>query len=236
MCQDYICQREGVSTIGEIPHGGGYKMYEVEFWREINKLTSAGFTVYFISHEGQRTFLNDKGEEYTKIYPKGDKRSIDPICDLCDIILYLKPNGLDETGKEIPSSAFIVNTPEYLARSRFDYMVNYLKEFSIENLEQAISDAIDEEEKISGVGSVVSFTENQELTKVKEKTFDEIMQEIEKYAMFLNEKGKIDDYITIVEEHLGKGNGASTATKNQKQQLDMVLYDLEDAFKEELEA
>jgi hypothetical protein len=235
-CQDYICEKEGVETIGEIPHGAGYKMYEVEYWREINRLTSAGYTVYFISHEGQREFLDEKGESYSKIYPKGDKRSIDPICDLCDIIVYARPNGLDPSGKEIKSSAFMVNTSEYLARSRFDYMTPYLKEFTIENLEDAIAKAIEEEEKTNGKKAVVSFEEKKTTEKVEEKTFEKIVEEIKKYATWLHAQDKFKDYSAIVKSYLGEGSSVSEAQPSQKQQLEMILFDLEEEYSEAIDS
>ena len=71
-----------------------------EFARQINLLTSVGYTVIFISHETTRTFRDEKKKKFILL----EIRSIDPICDLVDIIGYAAVNGLDEN--EIKSSLF----------------------------------------------------------------------------------------------------------------------------------
>lgn len=235
MCKKYVADQNGADSIKSGNDGYGlWSEYEEEYWAEINKLTSVGYTVYFISHEGSRDFYDDEGEKYSKIYPKGDKRSIDPVCDLCDIVLYLKPNGLDENGNEIKSSGYMVNTKEFLSRSRFDFMTPYLKEFTIESLEKAIADAIDEEEKVNGEKSVVSFDDYVENNAVKELTFEEIKEEIKRYAMWLHSKERMSDYTDVCEEYLGKGGSVSEATNKQIEQLEMILFDLESEFKDEI--
>ena len=51
-CQDYLCKKHGVETIGEGNNGYGlWKEYENEYWGEFDKLSKAGYTVYFIGHE-----------------------------------------------------------------------------------------------------------------------------------------------------------------------------------------
>lgn len=232
-CQDYLCLKHGVETIAEGNKGFGlWKEYETEYWKEINALTSVGYTVIFISHEGEKTFKDEKGEEYSKIYPKGDKRSIDPIIDLCDIVAYLKPNGLDENHNEIKSSAFFVNTPQFLSRSRFDYMVNFIQEFTIENLEKAIADAVAKEEEENGVDAVTTFEEKQESMQVQTLSFDELKKAIEPYALHAQSNNRIEDYMEITNEYLGSGVKVSETTKKQSQQLELVLSDLRDLFGE----
>ena len=46
-CQDYICNKYQAESIKSGNEGYGlWKEYEVEYWREINKLTSVGYTIY----------------------------------------------------------------------------------------------------------------------------------------------------------------------------------------------
>lgn len=227
MCQDYICQKFESESIGSGNGGFGlWKEYESEFKRELNLLTSAGYTIIFISHEGERKFSDENGQEYDKIYPKGDKRSIDPICDLCDIIAYAKVNGLDENGKEIKSSLLMVNTKKYHAGSRLDYLTPFLKEFTAENLEKAIADAITEQEK-NNTGSTIDYTKYQnEIKTEKNKTFEEIKDEIKDIAIKLKEASRMQEYTDIVEEYLGKDSSVKEAKKTQLQQLELILEDL----------
>lgn len=227
MCQDYICQQYGVNRIKDGDKGFGlWKEYETEYWRQINLLTSAGYTVYFISHEGTRTFKDENGEEYEKIYPKGDKRSIDPVCDLVDIIGYAAVNGLDENGNEIKSSLYLKNTKKYHAGSRFPYLTGYIEEFTAENLQKAVAEAVKKQEKIEGIKTVDFQTQNQQYAN-EELTFEELQQSIKEIAIKLNETGRMDEYQEIVDSYLGVGKKVSESTKKQQQQLELILNDLE---------
>lgn len=227
MCQDYICQQYGVNRIKDGDKGFGlWREYEAEYWRQINLLTSAGYTVYFISHEGTRTFKDENGEEYDKIYPKGDKRSIDPVCDLVDIIAYASVNGLDENGEEIKSSLYMVNTKKYHAGSRFDYLVAYLKEFTAENLQKAISEAVKKQASVEGI-KTVDYSKFKTQYENQELTFEELQQKIKEIAMKLNDTGRMEEYQEIVDRILGVGKKVSEATKKQQQQLELILDDLE---------
>jgi len=225
-CQEYLCLKYGVDSIGSGNNGYGlWGEYEKEYWKQINALTNVGYTVIFISHDDTRKFMNDKGEEILKIYPEGDKRSIDPIVDLVDLVVYLQPNGLDENGKEIKSSAFLVNTPEFLARSRFDYMTPYIQEFTAENIEAEIAKAIELEVKATG-RQAVTFESKQEATTFKKMTFEELQEAIKEIAMTMAEKGKAGLYKEVVEEVLGTGKKVSEATSKQIQQLELILDEL----------
>lgn len=227
MCEDFICQQYGVNRIKDGNNGYGlYKEYATEFAKQINLLTSVGYTVAFISHEATREFTDENGEIYTKIYPAGDKRSIDPICDLVDIIAYASVNGLDEEGKEIKSSLYMVNTRKYHAGSRFDYLSPYLEEFTAENLQAAIAEAVKKQEEVEGIRSVDFATQSKQY-QIQSLTFEEIQEKIKEIAIKLNEAGRIEEYTEIIENYLGAGAKVSSASKKQQQQLELILVDLE---------
>jgi len=227
MCQDYICQQFGVQRIKDGNEGFGlWKEYETEYWKQINLLTGAGYTVYFISHETTRTFQDEEGKEYEKIYPSGDKRSIDPICNLVDVIAYAAVNGVDEEGKEIKSSLYMVNTKKFHAGSRFDYLPPCLEEFTAENLQQAIAEAVKKQEEVEGIKSV-DYSKFKEQYEVKSLSFEELQEKIKEIALKLNDAGRVDEYTEIIETYLGTGARVSEATKKQTQQLELILNDLE---------
>lgn len=227
MCQDYICDQYGVQRIKDGSGGYGlWKEYETEYWKQINLLTSGGYTVYFISHESTRDFTDENGETYTKIYPSGDKRSIDPVCNLVDIIGYASVNGVDEEGNEIKSSLYMVNTKKFHAGSRIDYLTTHLEEFTAENLQKAISDAIKKQEEVEGIKSV-DYSKFKSQYETKELTFDELREKIKEIAIKLNDADRMDEYNDIIESYLGTGGKVSSATKKQQQQLELILADLE---------
>lgn len=227
LCKEFICEKYGVDRINDGNKGYGlWTEYSQEFEKYLRLLTSMGFTVAFIAHEGTRDFKDENGEEYSKIYPAGDKRIIDPICNLVDIIAYASVNGVDETGVEIKSSLFMTNTRKYHAGSRFDYLTSHLKEFTAENLQAAIAEAIEKQEKADGV-KAVDYTTQAKTYKVVEKSYDEMKDEIRAIAekMFNNEQG--EKYKSIVEDHLGKGRGVQDTDASQKQLLELILADLQ---------
>lgn len=231
LCTNYVCQKYGVDRIADGNKGYGlWKEYSEAFETQLRKLSLAGFTVVFIAHEGTRTYKDTNGEEYTKIYPAGDKRIIDPICNLVDFIIYLGVNGMDpETGKEIPSSAYLTNTNEYHAGSRFEYCPPMIKEFSAENLKAAVEEAVRMQEENTGI-KAVTYAEQQAIAvpKKKEATYEELVEEIKAIAIRMNAEGRAADYTSIVETHLGKGNGVMNTTPDQKQILKMILMDLQE--------
>jgi hypothetical protein len=228
MCEDYICQRYDVTRIKDGNKGYGlYKEYGTEFAKQINLLTSAGYTVAFISHESTRIFKDQNGEEYEKIYPAGDKRSIDPVCDLVDIIAFASVNGLDENGQEIKSSLYMVNTQQYHAGSRFDYLTPCLKEFTAENLQKAISDAVKKQEEVEGI-KTVDYSKFKQQYENEVLSFEELQEKIKEIAIKLNDVDRMDEYKEVVENYLGTDGKVSEATKKQQQQLELILNDLEE--------
>lgn len=229
MCSDYICQKFDAESIASGNRGYGlWSEYSNEWRRQINLLTSAGYTIIFISHEGSRTFKDETGADYDKIYPKGDKRIIDPVCDLVDIIVYLKPNGLNEKGEEIPSSAFLVNTSEYHAGSRFTYLPKFLQEFSMDNMQKAIGEAISKQEA-NKKGSTVDYSQfKKDYEVVEEMPFDELVKAIGDIAQKLYDLGRFNEYEDKVTEHIGKGVKVSEAKKSQQQVLEVLYAELKE--------
>jgi hypothetical protein len=227
LCTEFVCEKHGVDSIREGNKGYGlWKEYSDEFGKWLNLLTSVGFTVAFIAHEGTRDFTDENGEEYSKIYPAGDKRIIDPICNLVDIISYAAVNGTDDDGNEIKSSLFLTNTRKYHAGSRFDYLTGHIPEFTAENLQAEIAEAIKKQEEAEGIQAVDYETQAQSLKSV-EKTYAELKEDIKSIAeeMFANKQG--DTYKSIVEEHLGKGKGVQDTDSSQRQLLELILADLQ---------
>lgn len=223
-CQDYLCKKHGVETIGEGNNGYGlWKEYETEYWSEIDKLLGAGYTLIFISHV-------DETKEGKHI-PKGDKRSIKPIIDNSDVVVYLQSNGVDEEGKVIKSSAWFAETDKWFARSRFDYIDTYLEEFTAENLEEVIAEAIRRQEEAEGV-KAVTYSEQKERFTSEELSYEELMEEIKVIGSQLAEADKLDELQEVVEKHLGAGKKVTECKKSQVQVMAIILDDLKDLLAE----
>jgi hypothetical protein len=223
-CQDFICKKFGVETIGEGNGGYGlWKEYESEFWTEIDKLLGTGYTLVFISHQEET--------KEGKAIPKGDKRSIKPIIDNSDIVVYLTSNGVDENRNVIKSSAWFAETDEFFARSRFDYIDTYIEEFTAENLAKAIAEAIERQEQAEGVAAV-SFEEQREIFTSEALDYDTLIEQINEIGSQLAEDDRVEEVIEIIEKYLGKGKKVSEAKKSQVEVLGVILDQLKDLLSE----
>ncbi|MBW8279970.1 MULTISPECIES: ATP-binding protein [Bacillus] len=216
----YVCEQYDVERIKDGNDGFGlWKEYETEVWEEINKLIGVGFTVIFIAHAAE----DKKG----KVYPKGDKRVLAPVIDNSDIVLYLSSNGVDEDRKVIKSSAWLAETDEHFARSRFDYIDTYLPEFTAENLEKAIIEAVERQEEAEGIVAV-TYEEQKQNNASDELDYDSLMEQIKEVGIKLNEEGRLEEVNQITEKHLGKGVKVTECSRKQVNVMSVILDDLKD--------
>ena len=223
LCQDYIQTviGGGALTLGDTVEGGKvnlYQAYEKEFFKMVNTLLSCNYTVVFIGHEQEKD---------GKMYPKGDKRSVDPVKDFVDYVIYLKSNGVDDEGRVIPSSAYLAETDQFFARSRFDTTPTYLPEWSAEALEEAVNMGIAGKEKESGV-KAVSYAEQKAQNTSVTYDYDEVMDKLQEVGQKFAVAGKMDELTEIVEDTLGKGKKVSECTKKQLDAMVIILDNLED--------
>ena len=223
LCQDYIQTviGGGALTLGDTVDGGKvnlYQAYEKEFFKMVNTLLSCNYTVVFIGHEQEKD---------GKMYPKGDKRSVDPVKDFVDYVIYLKSNGVDDDGKVIPSSAYLAETDQFFARSRFDTTPTYLPEWSAEALEEAVNMGIAGKEAESGV-KAVSYAEQKAQNTSVTYDYDEVMDKLQEVGQKFATAGKMEELTEIVEDTLGKGKKVSECTKKQLDAMVIILDNLED--------
>lgn len=227
-CRRYICEKFGVERIGDGNNGYGlWKEYEDEIDKWLNLLTSVGLSVIFIAHETTREFTDENGDKYEKIYPKGDKRIIDPICDLVDIIGYTSVNNAED-GKTMLSTLYLDQSKKFHAGSRFDYLPYCINPFTAANLQTAIKEAIQQQEEAEGFEAVDYDTQQISYVSKNEMSFEELRDKIGEIALKMNEEGQMDKYFEIVAEYLGKDKKVSETTKMQSQQLSLILSELEE--------
>lgn len=218
-CQEFICQKYKASSISEGNGGYGlWKEYETEFWKQINKLVSAGYCCYFIAHAQEK-------DGY--ITPKADRRALDPILNNTDLCVYVRSNGVDKDGKVVKSSGFLAQTDEFFARSRFDYLpTTVIEEFTAEALEDVIVKAIELQEEAEGI-KAVTYEEQKAQRTVEKKSYDELMDNLQTLGETLADNGYLEDLQTIVSNQLGEGKKASDLKKGQEQLIESIIYDIE---------
>ena len=213
----------GALTLGD---GEGkvnlYQVYEKEYFRQINALVGAGYTVVFIAHSVEK-------DGYS--YPKGDKRCLNPIIDNCDFVVYLQSNGVDDKGDVINSSAFLAQTDKFFARSRFPHINTCIQEFTAQNLETAIKDAIQKGVEIDGI-KTVTYEEQKSQSETVALEFDDIMEALQVLGGRFAESGNMEALLDIVESTLGANKKVSECTKKQTEALLVILDDLQDKAEE----
>ena len=223
LCQEYIQTviGGGALTLGDTVDGGKvnlYQAYEKEFFKMVNTLLSCNYTVVFIGHEQEKD---------GKMYPKGDKRSVDPVKDFVDYVIYLRSNGVDDEGKVIPSSAYLAETDQFFARSRFDTTPTYLPVWSAEALEEAVNMGIAGKEAESGV-KAVSYAEQKAQNTSVTYDYDSVMDQLQEVGQKFAAANKMDELTEIVEDTLGKGKKVSECTKKQLDAMVIILDNLMD--------
>lgn len=229
-CSKYVCSKSGVERLNDGNNGYGlWSEYADEWFTEMNALLNAGYFLYFISHsELKKQTDGITGIEYEQLNPKGDKRTIDLVVEACDLIGYVKSNGVNEDGSIIKSSCYFAETKEYKAGTRFEYMPRVLKEFSAKALQDAIKLAVELKEKETGNKSV-TFDENkvEEAKEKKAYTHEEIMTEIKEMITKLwaikENRALIQE---ITDRNLGTDVKVTDTTKKQLPQLEIVLFEL----------
>lgn len=227
-CQDFVCQTYGNGAIDLGDTNADtkvnlYKLYEREYWKQINLLVNSGYTVIFIAHAAE--------EKNGYLYPKGDKkRCLAPIIDNCDIVAYIESNGVDEDKKVIKSSAYFAETKNFFARSRYPYMPTYIEEFTAENLEAAINDGIQKQAEAEKLETVSYDTQKQQNETIR-KAYDELMEELCDLGQHLAENGHFEELQAIVEENLGAGKKATDLKKGQEQVIQVLIEELGELLK-----
>ena len=172
LCEKYICQRENVDSIRDVPWGQGWNMLKQEFsefWREITLL---GFGILFIAHSKDKPteMRTEDGEPITAVCPDLPNQCYTIINSIVDIIGYLQvqmnPDGTSER------FLYTRSTPTVFAGSRYQYLAPKIK-FGYQELVDAIGDAIDKAVELDGA----EVTDHTEMAQIKDRPFTEVMTE-----------------------------------------------------------
>ena len=197
LCEKYICQRENVDSIRDVPWGQGWNMLKnefSEFWREITLL---GFGILFIAHSKDKPteMRNEDGEAITAVCPDLPNQCYTIINSIVDIIGYLQvqmnPDGTSER------YLYTRSTPYVFAGSRYQYLAPKIK-FGYQELVDAIGDAIDMAVERDGA----QVTDHTEIAQIKDRPFQEVMTEAKEIWMkYLNvSEEEKDQHLMIMKD------------------------------------
>jgi hypothetical protein len=206
LCEKYICQRENVDSIRDVPWGQGWNMLKTEFsefWREITLL---GFGILFIAHSKDKPteMRNEDGEAITAVCPDLPNQCYTIINSIVDIIGYLQvqmnPDGTSER------YLYTRSTPYVFAGSRYQYLAPKIK-FGYQELVDAIGEAIDKAVELDGA----QVTDHTEIAQIKDRPFTEVMAEAKaiwiKYLELGGEENK-DQHLMIMKDIIKKVFGS----------------------------
>lgn len=172
LCEQYICQRESVDNIREVPWGQGWNMVKAEFsecWREITLL---GFGILFIAHAKDKPteMRDEEGNPITAVAPDLPNNAYTIINSIVDIIGYLQVQMSMDGSTE--RYLYTRSTPTVFAGSRYQYLAPKIK-FGYNELVNAIGDAIDEAVEKDGA----EVTDHTVIAQVKARPFQEVMDD-----------------------------------------------------------
>ena len=242
-CSKYVCSNNGVDTVSDIPFGKGYGLIEKEFDECLRTIVQLGYGLVIISHEADKTFTNEGGQQYNKIVPTLDKRANNVIARMCDIIGYTR-SVPDESGNE-KVVMFMRGTSRYEAGSRFKYTPDYI-DLSYNNLVKAIGDAIDKQMAEDGTEYFTNTRNNLYTDTTSKLDFDELVSEFN--SMIANIPGSSDqtgetqegkefkDYwmpriVQITDKYLGRGKKVSQCNRDQVEALSLIVEDMKELIK-----
>lgn len=234
-CEAYICSRESVDKIGDIPYGAGYKMVDKEFDEVIRKITLLGYGLVLIGHEKVR--IDSDGQTSVKhITPDISDRAGKIINRMVDLTAYIgMENGVRyiyprqitiEEGKqvtEIYAGSHFANLNDKIELS-YDALVNAIADAMVTNSNGKKVDLVE------APAVAVADTPKLDFASIRK----DIAAIAKKFAA-LDEKEEtpylIDGYKQIVETYLGKGKLVRDCDESQVEHLSLILEDLQDYAK-----
>lgn len=222
LCEKYICQREGVSRIGDIPYGAGWGMVEKEFFDTFQVLSEMKYGLIFTAHEKIRIEKSDEFGEREYVSPDLSKRAYNVINRMVDLIAYIKEEYRDGKSERF---LYTRGTQYLVAGSRNPFLKSKIK-LGYGELVEAYQEAIDEQERTlagSVTDGVVKKTKETE-----EPTFLEMMEE----AKVLWQKAITTDpqnaalILSVAKEVTGKDIKLSELTEDQADILKLILVEM----------
>lgn len=232
LCEKYICNREGVEKLADLPWGSGFKMMKKEFEETFRTIAQLGYALFFISHSKDRVFKREDGTEYNQIVPSLAPSYNEIVRNMSDIEAYSHQvaieNGMPEVMLTLRSMDGTIE-----CKSRFKYIEPEIP-FNYSALSNALNSAIDKE---AGMNDNKFVTDQREPQKKEEQTrdFGALMAEFNEMIEKLQAASggefatkwapRIADTIA---KYLGKGKRISDCTPDQAGIVELIVDDLKD--------
>lgn len=228
LCEQFICQQNGVQSISDVPWGGGYSACKKEFENSLRKITQLGYGVVLIAHNSTRIEKTADGGDVEIISPELPKRAAEICNGIVDIIGYIGSEWQD--GKNV-RYLYTRETPTLFAGSRFKYLAPKIP-FGYQELVNAIADAIEESEKRDGVTVVDKAVAT---APIETRSYDDLMNEARTLWSKLvgtdDPNGNAAKIMKKIEIIFGRKMKLSEVTEGQEDLLELVLIEMRDMAK-----
>lgn len=222
LCTKYICDNEGIDNLSDLPWGQAYDLAKKEFQSTLRELAFNGYGLIFISHSTEKTYKNEKGEEYEMIVPALQNRPFDIINKMVDIIAYIREISAGEGDTQQRKRVMFLRDEigdRFLVKSRYRYIKPKI-ELSYTGLVEAIYEAVDKE--VASSGGAATDDKN----VFFEQSYEEMMEEAKVLWIKVNEKGVTEKVSAILESEFGKPTKFSEITPEQTESLKKVLFEI----------
>lgn len=231
LCEKYICNREGVEKLADLPWGSGFKMMKKEFEETFRTIAQLGYALFFISHSKDRVFKREDGTEYNQIVPSLAPSYNEIVRNMSDIEAYSHQvaieNGMPEVMLTLRSMDGTIE-----CKSRFKYIEPEIP-FNYSALSNALNSAIDKE---AGMNDNKFVTDQREPQKEEQtRDFGALMAEFNEMIEKLQAASggefatkwapRIADTIA---KYLGKGKRISDCAPDQAGIVELIVDDLKD--------
>jgi hypothetical protein len=213
-CTKYICNQNGIDSLGDLGYGKGWSKFKTEFNEVFRGLTQMGYAVFFIGHDKEG---KDDNGNITNIRPLLSNSTREVIAGMADIYAYAKQDNKAE------NSVLVLRDPSGFidCGCRFKYVPEVIP-CNYEALTNAILNAIDKEAAEHGN----KFVTTQRMEVVEEKTYnyEELMAEFQNLVNDLMEKNQSNapKITSIVEKYLGKGKKVGDTTPEQAEFIYLI--------------
>lgn len=224
MCQQYVCNINGIKALGDAGFGKGWTEYKNQFNRAIDTIKQNGYSIVFIAHCDIK-----KGEDglIKSIGPIMDKQPKKKVEAATDIILYLQKEVVNEKETVMAYSYLPDNI---MTKSRVAGLAPKF-EFTYENLNNEINKALDGYSEHYGKDIEIGKAESAEDKSGDDLDFETIKQQTIDLVLKNTSEGAseaLQQQTTELVMNAMNGTPLSQAPESYKQ----VLLDLQQALQQ----
>lgn len=230
-CTKYICSKNEIQELSDLPYGKGYQLMRDEFEEVFNSLAQMGYSIIFISHAQDAIFTRPDGTEYTRIIPSLSPPKVNAIIEnMADIYGYAH---IEKDNEGQSHRILTLRSPDdsIACGCRFRYIEEEIP-LGYKELVDALNKAIDKEAEVHGEEMV---TDKPQVFEKVELDFDDLMNQFNKLVVALQnatggEFGTVwaPRIVEVTNKYLGPGNTVTNMSRSQVEQLDLIVTDLTD--------